>query len=382
MGTWHIYDWPRKMIAFIQHAPDGLRLPLDKSQQSSLRQVQTFLNTQDGDGQITTVFPPDEYAIDSVAVTRDSLLEKLLSVASLGNIQLSLRHTSGATYPYDFGKKAVAECMAIMAEERHYGKDQEMPRYPYRVARELAAREYAPMADDEDRLFALCDTELMHPLPGWAFYHLLQEMKKEVFSGSTGESVIDYGLATYKRWGWDIEKQRENAVQGFQKAVDDLFRGDAYAETALWLKTIMVMGHNLREEDPYFALKLFQDAPFGPFMTGIWLQVGGPHCINEANERCIQLPQHLYEYPGLVDKVFPQRLRIVHQFIQLLAGGKVPCALYDICAHSQPPIVDDRCLTAPWERVNDQKKCPYAAAWINWGFHGRTWHIKGHTIKT
>lgn len=383
MGTWHVYDWLRQMVAFIQQAPDGLQLPLDRSQQTNLRQVQTFLNMQSGGKELNNVsFPPDEYEIADVITIRDELVEDLLPGANLGCIRLSLLHKTRATATYDFGRTAIAECMALMAEERHYGKEPLMPRYPYRIAQDLAAREYPPVADGEERQLALCDVALMHPLPGWAFYHLLQEMKNDGFSTATGEGVIDYGMAKYKQWGWDIEKQRHNAVTGLQKVVDELFQHPGYAETVHWLKTVMVMGHNLREEEPYFTLKLFRDDPFGPIMTQIWLRVGGPHCINEENERCIRLPEHLHQESAFVDAVFPQRLRVVKQFIQLLVAGMVECGLYDICANSQPPTVDGRCQTAPWERVHEKEKCPYAAAWINWGFHDRTWYINGRTVKT
>ena len=149
------------------------------------------------------------------------------------------------------------------------------------------------------------------------------------------------------------------------------------------VKTVIENGFEFRANNPYFFIKMFREKPFTGTMNIAWKTIGGPHCINDNFVRHIRLPEILEKKdPHYVDQVYPQRLRMIWQMHEFLVKGKVDCDLYDICSNSKPDIVDERCLTAPWERVHDQQKCPYAAAMIQWGLSHKNLVIGGVTVDT
>jgi len=385
LGTWQAYDKLRQLLVHVLQQTGLIQLPLDGPAVEEQKSIDAFLKLQAGAGRLPADIDPivrDGYRISQIKLINDKRMQAIFPGRNLGAVQLLIDHPVSRGLGYNFGEVAISECMARMAEERHYGLVPGLERYPYRIAEDLAVRECPVVGNDQEMLFALCDVALMHPLPGYAFYRLLQEMNRDQFPQGTGEKVIDYGLQSYKKWGWDITKQRDNAIQGFQYVVDKLFHDPAYDVTVHWLKTIMVKGHNLRELDPYFALKLFRAKPFTTEMDKVWLEVGGPQAINKKWQRAIQIPADLRKIPGYVENIYPQRLRMVKQYSDLLIKGTVACNCYQICKHSLPPIVDQRCIESPWERAADVGKvCPYTASSVNWGFHGRGFIINGQQIK-
>jgi hypothetical protein len=385
LGTWQAYDRLRQLLGDLHQQNGVVTLPLYGAVPQEQQNIDAFLRLQAGSGRLPVDINPivrNAYKISGVEVVSNQLMKTFFPGQNLGAVQLLIDHPISKGLRYNFGEVAISECMARMAEERHYGPVPGLEGYPYRVAEDLAAIQYPPVANDENSLFALCDVALMHPLPGYAFYHLLLEMRKDKFISSSGEAVTEYCLSKYKIWGWDISKQRDRALKGLHYVIDKLFHDPAYAVTTRWLKTIMVMGHNLRELDPYFALKLFRAKPFTSEMDNIWLQVGGPHTINKEWKRAIQLPAHLRAIPDFVEDIYPQRLRMVKQYSDLLSKGTVACNSYQICEHSLPPIVDQRCVVAPWERASElNRACPYTASSIIWGLHGREFVIDGQQVK-
>ncbi len=94
----------------------------------------------------------------------------------------------------------------------------------------------------------------------------------------------------------------------------------------------------------------------------------------------MKIPQGLEE---IESKVHPQHLRVAWQFNQLLMNATIPCKLKTICQVSEnKELVDDRCDKGPWERVNDQMACPFAAAWAIYGFRDKTFIIDEKEIIT
>jgi hypothetical protein len=62
----------------------------------------------------------------------------------------------------------------------------------------------------------------------------------------------------------------------------------------------------------------------------------------------------------------------LHEVNETLFKGKTECGLYEFCEHSRNGLkVDNRCLTAPWERAKDKPTCAYGALWASFGLNDK-----------
>lgn len=98
-----------------------------------------------------------------------------------------------------------------------------LPRYPYKVAHDLALFLYPALLDNEENLFALCDVSLMHNMPGWAFFQLLNEMTAQKFIPLTGKDIIDFGYTFYDQKGWNYQGYMTKADESLQNISSQLY---------------------------------------------------------------------------------------------------------------------------------------------------------------
>lgn len=383
---WHVYDRLRQMLASLPQDKKPIEIPLLSEVQKEQLQLEDVFSKVRGSAKLPARIHPlaaKYYEIKEIVLDDDSTLNKHFPHHQVGHVRLILRNAGGDEAPFRFGETAVAETMVRLIECKHYGADDRFDRFPYFVAEDVAKFVYPVVGNNPELVFALCDVSMMHPLPGWAFYHLLEQMKKDNSRFTTGEEVNRYGLKNFALENWRIPYREEDALHGINTCLDKLYDLKEFEPTKIWVKTVIENGFEFRANNPYFFIKMFREKPFTGTMNIAWKTIGGPHCINDNFVRHIRLPEIL-ENKDLhyVDQVYPQRLRMIWQMHEFLVKGKVDCDLYDICSNSKPDIVDERCLTAPWERVHDQQKCPYAAAMIQWGLSHKNLVIGGVTVDT
>ncbi len=384
---WHIYERLRILLGSLPTDNSPVEVPLDNEGAERVKERNKVFDRMRGSHKFGPNVAFDlrhEYQIADVEFENDPFLDEQFKGHDVSHIILIYRRPGTGQTMMRFGENFVMEGMTRLAEVRHYGDVAQLQEHPYITAEQLARFVYPHVADDPERLFALCDVSLMHPLPGWAFYQLLTAMRDNAVTFGTAEELYDYGMIYYAKNGWRIPYREQDAMDGIIKSLDNLFHLPQYAETKTWIRTVLEQGHDLRGSDPHFFIKLFRDKPFTGMMDEVWRRMGGPHCINDDSVRKIQMPQVLLaQDPNIADRVYPQRMRMIWQFHEFLLKGHASCGQTKICASSVPDNgVDESCNLSPWVRAWKNPWCVYATSMHQWGLIPRHLVINGQPVDT
>ncbi|QJB35920.1 hypothetical protein HF329_33265 [Chitinophaga oryzae] len=382
---WQSYDRARQVIVDVLSRTGNVKIPLTGAAVDEQLDYWRFLIRQEGsfrvrpDWKISSLRDiANRYTIKSVLLTPDPLIQQIIPSTNTCHVDLVLSLANMPDETYRFGQNAVAEAMAYLAESKLYSL-QKPEHYPYLVAKDLANFIYPHIGQSDELLFALCDTALMHPLPGWAFHSVLTAMNAKGFSGKTGEEVIDFGYEFFAINGWSIQWQCRKAEYSTQHILNQLFNHPYFANSLLWLQTIISRGQALRWANPYFFIELFrQQKRFSPEFFKVWDDLGGPLCINDDGIAFMKEPVN---FQHLSDSIHPQHFLVTKQINDLLLKEVIPCSLESICKKMTSPLpVDVRCGHEPWLRAKDNDKCPFGAAWALYGFDKIPFEINGMTF--
>jgi hypothetical protein len=366
LKTWNAYDRLRQLIYSVKQQTGEIEIPLKNDAQKQQQEYIDFLDRLVGNHGAGHPLIGNKYEISNIQLVDDKAIETIVPGLIAQHVHLNLHHSDiPVDKTYRFGERAISESMVYLVESKFYALP-EPEKYPYKAASAVCEFVYPPFARNSELVFALCDVALMHPLPGWAFYKILSKIKDEGLTPAQGEEVIDIGFIFYRELGWDIKGQFEKAKEGIFHVTANLYAHEHFKPTLTWLHTVVENGYQLRMRYPYFFLGIYRDiVSLGQHMTLAWINLGGPHCINKVFQRNMKVPNGLED---IQDRIHPQHLRIAWQLNKYLLEGLVACKLQNVCSNSFPNVVDERCENHPWERVKDELGCPYAVAWVLYGF--------------
>jgi len=368
LKTWNVYDRLRQFVFSIQHEAEVIHIPLHNEERERQQRYLDFIQRLIGSQKVLNRLIDDKFDLVEVNLSEDPEINEMIPGLNAQHVHLTVRQPDLPDKIYRFGERAISEGMVYLIESKFYTLPKPS-RYPYLIAQELARFIFPVIADSNELLFALCDIALMHPMPGWAYFHLLNRMKAENLIPESGRALIDFGRNEYVQLGWNIAGQVETAINATEHISQQLYGHPHFEKTLQWFQTIVLRGHSIRRENPYFFLDLYKDdTPLGGHFAFIWYNLGGPHCINRNFERSMRPPAGMEADIG---RIHPQHLRISWQLNRFLLNGRIDCQLQDVCRHSEPNVTDDRCEEHPWRRIEDAMGCPYAAAWVIYGFHER-----------
>ncbi|PUZ21576.1 hypothetical protein GA0116948_11085 [Chitinophaga costaii] len=373
--TWNTYDRIRQVIREVQQASGEIVLPLNGAavelETAHFNIIKKLTGSKDIND-ISSVMA--EYVLQKITFPQDPLIETAFPTAGLTLIQLHFSHPQQPDITYNFGQTAISESMAYLAERKFFNLNNTSD-FPYKVAEKVAIFLYPAFATNSEWLFALCDSALLHPHPGWAYVSILTAMTTEHFIPNNAEGVIDYSLKFYANNDWNIEKQLEYSVTAVLNIIDDIYQHEFFKMTKQWLKAIITNGEKIRVLNPYCMLPIFRDTEGLGNGLGFFINhLGGPHCINGLNERFMILPNG---FSSSESAIHPQHLLALWQVHDLLLAGSVPCKLYDICQTDINSIVDNRCKISPWTRSTDEWGCPFVAIWVTLGLNTKRYIKNG-----
>ncbi|SEW16630.1 hypothetical protein [Chitinophaga arvensicola] len=380
---WNGLDRLRQLISSIQpEAVTELNVPMDGPVADEQRLHMEFLERLRGSGQITGISmqQADSYIITEVLNEPDARIQQYFENSRATVIKLTLESEGRQTKYFNFGEYAVSETMAYMIERKFYPDLNLQPRYPYRVAVDLARRIYPDFCDQEENIFALCDVSLMHNMPGWAFVSILTEMENAGFMPASGEEVIDYGYRYYNGIGWDHLGYMDYADQGIRHVSSKIWDHEFYMGTMQLLQANVERGRILRYMFPHAIVKIYKATqPLSYDFYRAFNFLGGPLSINNAGERTARVPYGLDWLEPISD---PSHFRVAWQLGNFLMEGLVPCSLERTCRAARNAVgVDYRCQHGPWQRVTDDQKCPFAAAWFFYGLAKKDIYRNGVLIQ-
>lgn len=365
---WNTYDRSRQLIAGLQREkPAQMHLPLDNSVVAK-EKIHFFIHRAlAGDYNMRGLDPQTTLVID-VTLEPNKHFESLHPGTGVPFVKLTLRDRYAKKLYYGFGELAIAETMAYLMEMKFFPYKQ-MDDFPYRACQKLGEFMGTSITQNDEWLFALCDTALLSRYPGWMFYTMLEDMTRTSFTPNDAREIYDYGIKFMENKGLRIFESYQEAVNGVCTVLNDLFQHPFYQDTVNWFQYILQKTFSLRINDTAFMLDLYREQDsFEGRWNSVYLELGTPQLHNSQHQRFFKPPQVLFEQENGIEPLF---LLTMQQIQKLLLTGKQGCAcmLQPVCSQNTNGLrVDDRCQNAPWERAIDDQSCAYGALWTGYGF--------------
>lgn len=380
---WNGFDRFRQLVVSIQPPIiTEVNVPLDGPVAIEQNAYLDFLEDLRGSGQIIDVSleVADSYEIAKVIYEVDPKISEYFPGSNATKVRLQLVSKENRDKFFTFGEAAISETMAYLIEKKFYPTLNNLPRYPYRVARDLVEHIYPLLLNKEENLFALCDVSLMHNMPGWSFVEILKELKRQSIVPKSGEEVIEMGYDFYKTQDWDFLGYMKAADESLQYISAQIFKNPHFEATKVLFQASIERGRLLRENFPFAVLNIYKaDVPLSYDFYKVFNFLGGPHAVNNQGRRVVRVPSGLED---LRDQVHPQYFRVIWQLNKFLMEGLRPCSLRLMCEASSNKVpVDDRCEHTPWRRAEDKYGCPYATFWVMYGFHLKDFYLNGVIIQ-
>lgn len=267
-----------------------------------------------------------------------------------------------------FGGRAIMESMAYMIEKCVEPRCKGAKDYPYHAAECVAKKIYPEFADDVYRMIALCDMSLNTSNPGKIFVQTLKIYKKRKQLPTAEQIYADFYNSPCEMMGnmtYFLPAFMNFAMNAAERLVKYLNHEEFYQFHNAVRK--MIGGAiELRMKQPMFMVDIAKggDLYHNDVLRRIMHRLGSP-VIKDITGNFSQVPSRYFN-----DDQFRYFVAI-EQVFNTLHKGCDCCDMIDWCDYpnekgKKEVQIDERCFMAPWERVHDDRLCPYAVLWKNW----------------
>ena len=325
-----------------------------------------------------------EYKIENVQLDSKEIERVLVTC---------IDNTTGESFTFYFGGNILCEGMAYMVQRKCYDEvyiqngvsPLKLSDYPYLINFCLASLIYPEISDKWELLVGIADISLLTYNAGLTYVRLLEHLRDIHFVERHDESNMlsifdDLYNEGHKFVNWDLSRFKQ--VQDYSyNEMSEYFKMPIATEINDWISRIWAKAYELREKAPHYIIDLMLanegDVRSNKIFCEILLGMGTPLVINGDDEGTVIPPQGFIPSPDFM----PGIMWAVDEIGRIFDGRPeaVPCQLYDYCKksaeshtsqnpHLSSTKVDDRCLTSPWSRSQDDNAlCPVAAIWRHWG---------------
>lgn len=249
----------------------------------------------------------------------------------------------------------------------------EHPDIPYQIAEQIINKEYPDFGKDNYKfIIALCDSSLMSYHPAQMFFNTIERMKKENFIPKNCKEIYDFAFKNLKLNG-EIGEFTSDSL--FEKTIDDsisqyhnALQSPIFLDIYDWLNHILIQARKLRLEQPDFICDILDNkGNLSDLFYDIFKKLGSPFFTNKKNKGGFVPPNELKKSHNR-----PFQLLVFKEVLRVYSGHK-SCSMIDFCKLSpEKEMVNDSCLKAPWDKVNESNLCPFAQMWKTWGLINKT----------
>jgi hypothetical protein len=294
-------------------------------------------------------------------------------IKEIESIDIEFIDGENETNYFSFGSGCIMESMAYLFEQLTCKDYFVSPDLPYNTAELLARKIYPEFAENKLNILALCDISLGISNPAKYFVRTIEKWKKRNEIPSKPEILYD----DFKKEIFTLNgnKQEYHLQQIVDLAKDQLkgyFNDDIFKDIKEWIDNVIIEANLYRENNPYFIL----DFAKGNIKTNkkfkdFFHKIGTPLLTNDNQEFRFY---HPLAYKKQIDIGF---FWAINQIQDLFLVNKTSCDLIDFCKQpASNTIIDERCLSSPWQRCNDKELCPYAIIWKHWKLCNKSIEIK------
>lgn len=311
----------------------------------------------------------DKFIIDEVSLGTDMLNNGKEDLQSIPSVTIKTNDDEYIT----FGAMAIMESMAYIMERQcssHYCRS---PEFPYMAAEKLAAYYSSEFASDLLKVLALCDMSLMSSNPGVCFVRVMGEIQQGYVKIEKPEDVYNYMYAQRAT----INGQEYGLLESFlmllgtvreclKKYIVGISEFSTYYQ---WVDKIYDFAVNWRRNDRYFLLNMTRatDLVHNNYWGRAIHDIGTPLMSNNIEGAYYKIPP-VDSDDGLGVEV----LKFVREIDSIFEGNHLGCSLTKWCENSSLSSLNELCKTRPWEKVNEQRLCPFALLWRHWNLTGKT----------
>lgn len=275
---------------------------------------------------------------------------------------------------YRFGALAIRETMAHFAESRLH-KSKTVADFPYLTGYYVAKEFYETVAEDDMSLLAVCDASLMSCNPGVAFVETLIDMKLTNYSPICYKQTYDYAeqfimqnvnLSSLQLYAINVASSLESFCKYFG-------HGHLYDREFEFICNSIRRAYRNKMRNPYYILDLVS-TPLSHFgIDSLILKTRLPIIYDVNDQGYIDDRYHVSEETDY--SIFRTMYELNLFFLHTGKTGspvEYGCELYYCCLLSpHKSIVNQRCLSEPWEMAEEKYLCPFAKLWHRWGLTGK-----------
>lgn len=285
---------------------------------------------------------------------------------SLCELRRIIIHTKNGE-SLEFGIKAIRESMAYLMEELCAPTScGSLGDFPYNSVKKVADFFIQGFSNDKQKLLALCDVSLMFEYPGCFFVDAIRMMKNGILIFNSAESIYQYfvdakAIDTYGNKTTYIdyfELALKSVIEELKKYVDDSIPYKKSYDS--WLNNLQSFILSWRKNDPYFLLKIVRK---GCVKGNKYLA----RCLNTIGTPLITNNEMFY-YKVQKTQTDVEVFKGIKQIKDFFDEGVVECALKGWCESSPNNVVNSKCDSCPWEKVDEKLGCPYSILWKQHGF--------------
>lgn len=271
-----------------------------------------------------------------------------------------------------FGGRCIKEYMTHTLQKMYYPAV-EHPDIPYAIAGLIAEVEYPPIGKEPLFVYALCDASLMSLHPSQFFFETLERMKASCFTPGDLKDIYAFAYSDIRFQGpmgnFDVQGLHDHTAGLAIYQYGDALKSPVFSPNRNWLHYLVSCAKDIRQKIPDFMTWLVAgDNELSDDFKMVNQLLGSPFFTNDTENGWFIPPAALTNETNIQ----PYQLLVFKQLL-LVFDGHTKCGLYQFCKkRTDKEITNNKCLSAPWERVNDKDElCPFAQFWKTWGLTGK-----------
>jgi len=270
---------------------------------------------------------------------------------------------------FEFGSICVMESMAYILERCCYPNASRSPDIPYSSAEMLVELIYPDFGKNPLNILALCDASMQSFNPGTFLYDTLLEIEKAKKQFAKPEDVYTFCYSIHPPFNYNNTKHTLDTLfpeiaKTAKKQIQDYFNHGYFNPVKDWLGNLFDQAMNYRLKNPYFPLDIARGgvAPTNLALSNFIKAVGTPLVSNNNGDVVLGDPK-----AGTSSGSQYALIWAIDQINSVFWGIQKNCDMIPLCNKNKNIKVDTRCVSSPWERSNDDEKCPFAQIWFHWG---------------
>lgn len=281
---------------------------------------------------------------------------------------------------YHLGARDLLEYLAYKIEARHFPGEEKLPDLPYRSV-DLVFEYFGLSCLSDQKRVAVAEYCLLNDNPVRRLMVVIEDLLGGQFDeGDLADDERFIECLLNQNWqarGVPFETVTVKIKRRLGELKDFLlskFPEQSFPAIYAWLDGVIDYASRDLAGQLLFARLYGLDTPnFQDAISEILRNVGIPLLVNRDEEIGTSLGDNDNKYQFL-------QLLLAYEFSYYVKRDDPICPMYGVCEQSNPTVINDDCMEAPFRRAHDEKLCPFGVFIKAHGLADITWYVKDQVL--